>query len=163
MADRYFDPDRSTDLAFLPVESHDATDLDLFASEAEADTIQYYTRDISTVNPLRWTSIRGPMTMSTVYTALGDNLGVFLRFYTVDPALVDTSAADGAAFLTAMKRTIAALISWRIMQSKMNLTAIQETRGGRHMIKAPLQIEPYPPNWTRWLDPFSTLPPVYSL
>lgn len=160
---RYFDPDRTVDLDLLPMESQDASDLNYFATEAEADVIAYFTRDLTSTGTTLWPTVRAPLAEAPVYTAVGDHLGVFLRFYTVNPDDVDTAAADGAAFLLAMKRTIAAVVGWRILQSKMNTLAIQETREGRHLIKSMLQIEPYPPNWTRWLEPFSTLPPVWTL
>jgi hypothetical protein len=165
MAGRYFDPDKTTDLAFLPVESQDATDLDLFASEAEADTILFYTRDLNVLNThlWGWATIRSlAQSPGMGYTPLGDNLGIFLRFYETDPADVATTA-DATAFVTAMKRTIAAVIGWRISQSKIDTMATQEDSATRRVVRSSIHLEPYPPNWTRWLESFSTLPPVWTL
>lgn len=161
---RYFDPDRAVDSALLPLESRDATDLDQIATEAEADTIGYYTRDITRMSVIVYDSIYSPSLTSTVeYTALGDTLGVFLRYYAADPSTLDLNDAEVAAFKLAMQRTIATVISWRLLQGKINTIAIQETREGRHLIKSMIQIEPFPPNWTRYLEPYCTLPPQWTL
>lgn len=148
----YFDPDAAATLAFLPPEAQTATNLDLHATDAEADVIRFFTRDIGVGSPYYDAD-------TTTYTLVGDRLGVFLRHYKEDVDNLDTGDADTVAFLNAMRRTIAAVIVWRLVQDTMNRAALGESTSSKGTIqKAMYHAEPFPPYWERWLRPFSTLP-----
>jgi hypothetical protein len=162
----YFNLANQDCIALMAPEDLDATGIERIAEEAEASVIAHYTRDIAG----RWdigrniTFSSGSVGLPSLdgYTPIGGSLVVYLRYYCVDPANLGTTEAE-LAFLLAMRRTVAAVIQWRLLQETMNIAAVQETRGGRHLIKDWWQREPFPWGWDRWLKPFDLRPALTSL
>jgi len=159
----------SADLGLLPATQRSATELGRLASEAEADIIARYTDYIAPASYRGAADLADPgrarsplVYRSSRYTATADGLrGVFLDGYTVD---ADDCTSE--PFKDAMKRAVAAVVSWRLDQTTRNLAAISVS--GHAGMNSSItyntdHADPWPAGWDRWLRPYDTRPPNYAI
>lgn len=152
----YFDS-TGTDKLLLRPASRSNTDLANIAAEAEKDVIGHY---------------RGRMPDS-LYTArigssgvapelVNETLGlyVFLAGYKVDAA----DAATDVDLKAALKREIASVIDWRLMQRDVNTLTTSESDGaGKSVSLRPDAAGVFPPGFGRWLRDFDLREPVWGI
>lgn len=150
----YFDTTDNADLAMLPKILRTAEELADVAAESEADVILQYTEpqaadseDFTLRENLRF----------NVQT--GDFEFVYLAGFTEDAADPDVDPG----LKKAMKRTVAAVIHWRLNQWKREPGVISESddRGKSRTYSDQID-SPFPPGWDRWLAPFDTREPAWG-
>lgn len=161
----YFDATAPADLQLLPQYMQSDSELAYIASQVEADVISMYTeRAPYYLYTARQEYLRnGLVSTETVGEdisaqnaptgAITPQLRVYLKGYKADAsdALVDPNLK------TALKRTIAEVIRWRIVQWKreQGLMSSSDSEGTSRSY-GPQSSDPFPPNWNRYLKPFES-------
>lgn len=149
----YFDS--AADKNLLRPASRTNVDLANVAAEAEKDVIEHYSdRAHYTLYTARHCL---PQSGELVNEDLG--LYVFLRGYKVDAAHADVDPD----LKDALKREIAAVIDWRIMQRDVNTLTTSESDGaGKSVSLRPGAEHVFPPGFGRRLRRFDTREPVWG-
>ncbi len=150
-SETYYDTTSATHKALLPLHQRDNTDLAAIALKAEKDIIEYFTREGGSP---------GTSTSTELTDDDGNGLGiyVYLNEYTLDP-----EAADGR-FADAMIREIAEVIRWQIITAKQDPTLSVEGSGvGRSKTYRPSSNTMFPPEFPRYLTPYTTMPKAWAL
>jgi len=153
----YFDASGPTtpSMLMLPPTMRTNSDIARLAAEAEADVINAFTRPLNAVTYFNYpapASLPVALQLTSVFTDLGTGAGVFLRYYTTDASLC--TVPD---FVTAMQRTVAAIIQWRFTQSKRDVQIRSRSGGaGIGSNETYLPYDDLPPAWTRWLKLYDT-------
>jgi hypothetical protein len=154
----YFDPtDATTCLALLPVSQRTSVDLARLSAECEADVLNHFTKPLIGAT---YAGYPAPVTLpvsfrsTSVYTALGNGLAVYLRGYTVDP-----SQCLDPLFVLAMRRTVASVFQWRFPQLQRDVQ-IKQSAGQSGTMGAGQKtfttFDSLPPAWERYLKPYDT-------
>jgi hypothetical protein len=153
----YFDTTDATNcLALLNPDLRGSVTIPWLAGECEADVLNAFTKQF---NPITYVGypIAAVLPISfastSVFTDLGNGLGVFLRGYTVDP----TQCTD-PLFVKAIRRTIAGVITWRWPQTQRDPQVKQASGAGSLSAgqKTWSSYDPLPPAWDRYLKPYDT-------
>lgn len=160
----YFDPE-SEDLKLIPEGMRKGSNLALYATEAEADLLNHYTKRFEIPRLLAFTdgivAVSGYQVMSLdgIFTDLGDGRGTYLRDYTVSAA-----SCTNSALVTAMKRTIARVIVWRLTQDTRDLATTNESKvGSTSRTYRADHDAPFPRDWDRDLRSFDTRIPAWGI
>ena len=157
MPEPYFDTVAGYASDYLPSSALNDSDIAFHAKQAERDVIQHFTRT-TTVTPLMPTSaILDDDGMEHLLDP-DTSRNVFLRYYEEDAADIDEADSDEAAFLEAMRATIAEVILHRIDQQDRKAGIKREQRGRREVEYYDGQREAFPPNAFRYLKPFDLRP-----
>lgn len=158
-AETYYDTTSDSHNALLPEALRDHTDLANIALKAEKDVIEHFTREGGSP------PTRAPYDPEGVYRYEltddnGDGLGiyVYLKEYELDPEEADGRFAD------AMIREIAEVIRWQAVTAKLDPTVSSESSGvGRSKSYQPDSRAMFPPQFPRYLGPYSTKPVAWAL
>lgn len=152
----YFDSTAPADKNLLRPGSRTNTDLANVAAEAEKDVIEHYTRaGRSAVYTSRAVWQDGSPVL--VNATLG--LYVFLAGYREDAA----DAAVDADLKDALRREIAGVIDWRIMQRDVNTLAMSESDGtGKSVSLRGDANAVFPPGFGRRLRNFDLREPTWG-
>jgi hypothetical protein len=161
----YFDTTDATNcLALLPTDLRVSQDLVWLAAECEADILNHFTAPIvQTMYAGYPVLVTLPIFFSatSVYTALGNGLGVYLRGYTVDP----TACLD-PIFVKALRRTVAEVYRWRYPQMKRDVQ-VKQLSGQSGTVasgqKTFTTFDSLPPAWERFLKPYDTRESAWGL
>ncbi len=160
----YFDPNDQSHLAFLPPPIRMAETVERMAPIAEADVINHFTEvprpSASDLQDL--SQMGGASVTSRLSTQVGSSVfRVFLRGYEQDADDVDTAAYPNLKL--DMVRTIAMVIVWRMQQEKREPDALSEASStGKSITYRSDRLEPFPPNWDRWLRKYDTREPGWG-
>ena len=181
----YFDPVNSAgDKAMLPYSAQTSKDLANAAALAEASVISYYTgnppyflyttfltyvKSTESISPSSAFGLLGYLERGVgedvsdtglPSTAIVPNLRVYLAGYKADSA--DANVAP--SFKAAMKRTIADVCRWYIMQwsSAQGLNSSSDMQAKVRQYRANAD-DAFPPDWNRWLIPYDKRPVGWCL
>jgi hypothetical protein len=154
----YFDTeDEANCLALLPTELRVSEDLVFLAAQCEADVLNTFTRRVNTTSYTNFpiaATLPVAFRSTSVYTDLGNGLGVFLAGYTVDP-----TQCEDPLFVTAMRRTVAEVYRWRYQQNRRDVQ-VKQLSGGSGTAssgqKTFIGYDSLPPAWDRYLKPYDT-------
>lgn len=154
----YFDTQEQADQNLLPPEFRGAADLANVAVEAEKDVIEQYTDRAHAW----WYTARVMINEGGTPESVNANLSmyVFLRGYKADAAhaAVDPDLKD------ALKRTIAAVIAWRLRQRNADpLVASQSSADGKSTTWRDSAVFLFPRGFDRRLRRFDLREPVWGM
>jgi len=161
VAAQYFDTTAgSDDMKRLPQALQDASDIAIWAEDAEALVIKQYTKRA----PGQLLDEPIPNAINRVATRIGSsNYYVFLRGYEELAADVDTTSFP--YFKADMARTIALAIRWYAPQLKRELGVQSATDGGergKSRTLTPDAESALPRRWDRWLLEYDTREPLWG-
>ena len=155
---KYFDTVRSYASDYLPTSVLSDGDIDFYVQQAERDVIAHYTR----------TTLRTPMMPTSAFHdqpgaehLLDPNTDrkVYLRYYQDDAADIDESDTDEAAFLDAMRATIAEVALHRMSQADRTEGVVSESQGSRSVTYTDdARVQKMPTGFDRYLKPFDLRP-----
>jgi len=160
MPDPYFDPDQAYAGDYLPSSALSDSDIDFYVRQAERDVIQHFTRSTLATPMMPTSAFRGEPGTEHL---LGPDTGrkVYLRYYKEDAADIDESDADEAAFLEAMRATIAEVALHR-MDTQDQVAGVKREERGEREIEYWGDRTRFPANAFRHLKPFDIrLPSTY--
>lgn len=154
----YFDTtDATICLPLLPVALQTTVDLLRLAAECEADILNHFTKPINRVTYLNYPApaqLPVALQLTSVFTNLGNGLGVFLAGYTLDPS----QCAD-PIFVMAVRRTVALVFQWRYPQGQRDVQ-VKQMSGASGSLPAGQKtwssFESLPPAWARYLKAYDT-------
>ncbi len=148
--------------SYLPDEIGSSDDVGDLASRAEWKVINHYTRRVR--------DTRGTVREGSIVDGyenlqpLDSDVRVYLLHYETDADDVDTSNADEAAFLEAMRRAIAFQIEREYYVSQQNPTLKSHTRGQRSWTYSDTYSrESLDPRVESALKPFDLRPVTYAI
>jgi hypothetical protein len=113
MADPYLDPDEAYASDFLPSSALNLSDIGFHVKQAERDVIQHFTRTVTTTPMMPTSALIGEDGTEHLLDSDTDR-NVYLRYYEEDAADIDETDTEEAAFLEAMRATIAEVVLHRI-------------------------------------------------
>lgn len=149
---RYFDIESPGDLALiLPAEFRKWSELSVVVDLVEDEILERYTRR------------RDPLELASEYPDAvvsedAEDVAVFLKGYSNTPAETD------AALVTALKRTIALVTTWRIRSHRKDpMVHSQHTTEGKFTRYLGSASDDFPENWNRFLRRFDLRPPLEYL
>lgn len=162
----YFNPQTKADQELLPSAIRGDPELGRVAALAEADVIAYFTASPPYANyTVRETLAEDGVTDVEVKgedvstSASGPQLRVYLRGYKADADHADVDPK----FKIAMRRTVAEVIAWRIARERRELAVTSSSDGsGKSRSYAGNAQDQFPPEWTRWLQPFKSDEPLWA-
>lgn len=160
----YFNTANPDCLALLPDDVKNRSDLDLLASEAEAEVIAMYKREEPDYRNTALYDVQSVVTGNENLTTSTADPRVYLRYYQADAD--DLTSTDELTFLAAMRRAIAQLIRVRSVQEDLDLSIASETRGRRSVTywRGINRLEgTIPRSVTNWLKPYDKRPPTYAI
>ena len=157
MAD-YFDPYGTYATDYLLPKTLDRDDIAYQAKQAERDVIAHYTRTETTTPLMAASMYEGDDGLEHLFDPTATR-AVYLRYYKADADDVDEGNADEAAFLDAMRATIAELIEHRISQAGRTEGVSLKTQGSRTVAFAKGgRVANFPNGFERYLKPFDVRP-----
>ena len=137
-------------LTLIPAPFDEYDNLERVADVAEADIIKFYTKapHLSTLDFFQGSGA------SYSY--------VYLRGYKTDPDEIDEEMYP--TLKKDIQRTIAAVIVWKIQQERRTVDVVSESdpQGKGYVLRAD-RLEPFPPNWDRWLREYDIRRVTWSL
>lgn len=154
----YFDSSEEYDLALLADSVQSNSRIDVEAADVEQELVNFYT-DLLTRRP------RG-VDYDEVYELSDGERGVFLRGYDADETEADgydATRANWTGFAAAMRRTIADIVSHRLINFDVDDTVVSEKRGARSVTRKRAVNKKWPNNWFSRLDFYDIRPVPYAL
>jgi len=155
--DPYFDFEDSAHLALLPAEVRSLSDLENLVARAEAEILSFFTL---TAQEVAFTVRDSGRTRTELLDGSGDGIGIYiyLKGYDLDP---DDAEAN---FATAFRREISGAITWLIEWDRNDRSIASEGDGiGKSRTYRTDATDPLPPDFPRFLQPFDSREPAWSL